>query len=69
LTLKSAQIFFDLEPSKIALLKFILEGYDHLATLTILDSKKARLKISFYPTESPYIEEILKAFKVKPSSS
>jgi len=48
-----------ISPSKIAFLKFLLEGYDHLASLTILDPKKGMIKISFYPLNEEFVNEIL----------
>lgn len=62
---KSKNFYFQIDPSKIAFLKFILEGYDHLATLTILDRQQGVVKISFYPTEEHWIREILKDFEIK----
>uniref|UniRef100_A0A832LWE4 DUF4911 domain-containing protein n=1 Tax=Caldimicrobium thiodismutans TaxID=1653476 RepID=A0A832LWE4_9BACT len=63
--MRSTQIVFCLNPSKIAFLKFVLEGYDHLANLTVLNPKRALLKISFYPTEEKRIKEILADFEVE----
>ena len=37
-----------LEPKKIAFLKFILEGYDGLATVTTLDRKEGLVRL-IYP--------------------
>ena len=37
-----------IEPKRIAFLKFILEGYDGLATITTLDRKKGLVRI-IYP--------------------
>ncbi|MEZ0344190.1 MAG: DUF4911 domain-containing protein [Caldimicrobium sp.] len=62
---KSKNFYFQIDPSKIAFLKFILEGYDHLATLTVLDRQQGIVQISFYPTEEHWIKEILKDFEVK----
>ena len=53
-----------MDPSQIAFLKFILEGYDHLATLTVHDASQGILQISFFPTEEEIIKEILKDFEI-----
>lgn len=50
--------------SQIALLRFILEGYDHLATLTVLDAQNGLIKIQFPPQEEQTIREILSDFQV-----
>jgi len=50
---------------KIAFLKFILDGYDHLALLTIKDPKKGIVEISFYPTEKEIVLDILEEFTKK----
>ena len=36
--------------SKIALLKFILEGYDGLASLSTVDNKNGSLVLRYFPT-------------------
>lgn len=64
-SMKDSQIIFRLPPSKIAFVKFVLEGYDHLANLTVLNPEKALLKISCYPTEEEIIKEILADFEVE----
>ncbi|MGC8872366.1 MAG: DUF4911 domain-containing protein [Caldimicrobium sp.] len=61
---KSKCLFFQMDPSQIAFLKFILEGYDHLATLTVHDARRGILQISFFPTEEEVIREILKDFEI-----
>ncbi|MCS7150758.1 MAG: DUF4911 domain-containing protein [Caldimicrobium sp.] len=62
--MRSSWILFEIDPSQIAKLKFILEGYDHLAVLTIKDPKIALAKIWFFSTEKPLIMKILQEFKV-----
>lgn len=61
---KSKNFYLQIAPSQIARLKFILEGYDHLATLTILNASEGIVQISFYPTEEEMIKEILSDFKI-----
>lgn len=63
--MNSSWIQFRIEPPKLALLKFILEGYDHLAILTILEPKEAKAQIYFYYTEKDLIKEILQDFSVQ----
>lgn len=57
-------ITFQVPRSQIALLRFILEGYDHLATLTVLDAQKGLIKMQFPPQEEQTIREILSDFQV-----
>jgi len=57
--LESEVKILHINPSKIAFLKFLLEGYDHLASLTILDPKKGIIKISFHPLNEEFVNEIL----------
>ena len=52
-----------LNPQKLAYLKFILEGYDHLAILSVLDSEKGLAKIYFFEKEKFLIKEILEDLK------
>ena len=54
-----------LNPQKLAYLKFILEGYDHLAILSILDSEKGLAKIYFFESEKFLIKNILEDLKDK----
>ena len=62
---KSKSFYVQISPSKLTLLKFILEGYDHLAILTVLNAKEGLVQISFYPTEDNLIREILTDFEIK----
>lgn len=50
--------------AEIALLRFVVEGYDHLATLIVLDPEMGTVKIHFPSAEEDTIKEILKDFKV-----
>lgn len=60
-----SSFIFKISPSKIAFLKFLLEGYDHLAILTILDPKKGICRVSFYPSEKELVTSVLEDFKVE----
>ena len=44
-----SEMFVTVQPSKIAFLKFILEGYDGLAILSTLDNKCGQLVLRFFP--------------------
>ncbi len=48
-----------IQPEKIAYLRFILEGYSHLAVVTVEDSKKGIVSLHFFPSEEFLIMEIL----------
>ncbi|WP_038041403.1 DUF4911 domain-containing protein [Thermodesulfobacterium hveragerdense] len=50
-------------PSQIAFFKFILEGYDHLSSLTILDPKSGLTKIYFHPKNLVFVNELLEHLK------
>ena len=54
-----------LNPKKLVYLKFILEGYDHLAVLTVLNAKKGLAKIHFFENNKLLIKEILEDLKNK----
>ncbi len=69
---KSSSLFFPLEskqkllqiPSKyLAYFKFLLEGYDHLAYVTILDGKKGIINLCYDPKEEESIEKFVKEFQ------
>uniref|UniRef100_A0A7V4JPN6 DUF4911 domain-containing protein n=1 Tax=Thermodesulfobacterium geofontis TaxID=1295609 RepID=A0A7V4JPN6_9BACT len=61
--MKSSFLLIKLDPQKLAYLKFILEGYDHLVILSVLDSKKGLAKIHFFEKEKFLIKEILEDLK------
>jgi hypothetical protein len=61
--MRSSFFLIKLNPQKLAYLKFILEGYDHLAILSVLDSKKGLAKIHFFEKEKSLIKEILEDLK------
>lgn len=56
-------LFIKILSSKISFLRFILEGYDHLATLTVIESKEGLAKLHFFKNEKELIMEILKDLK------
>lgn len=47
---------------KIAYLKFILEGYSHLALLTVENPKEGLVSLYFFPSEKDLVLEILTDF-------
>lgn len=59
----SKEKVIEILPKYIALFKFLLEGYDHLCLLTVLDPKKALIKISYYPTEEEFVQAFIEDFK------
>ncbi|QER42430.1 DUF4911 domain-containing protein [Thermodesulfobacterium sp. TA1] len=61
--MRSAYFLFKINPCKIAFFKFILEGYDHLASLTILDAKAGLVKIYFHPKNLVFIQDLFEVLK------
>ncbi|MFN3406888.1 MAG: DUF4911 domain-containing protein [Caldimicrobium sp.] len=61
--LQNSYKVISIHPSFIAFLKFLFEGYDHLALLSVLDRKKGLIQIIYYPTEEEVVENILDDFK------
>ncbi len=63
--MKSSWLLVKANPQKLAYLRFIFEGYDHLAILSVIDPEKALVKIHFFEKEKPLVEEILKELKTE----
>ena len=63
--MRSSFLIIRLNPQKLAYLKFILEGYDHLAILSVLDPEKGLSKIHFCEKEKFLIKEILEDLKTE----
>ncbi len=63
--MKSEVLRAEVLPERIAFLKFILDGYDHLALLTVKDPKKGIVELSFFPTEKEEVLNILQDFAKK----
>ena len=63
--MRSKIIRAKISPEKIAFLKFVLDGYDHLALLTVKDPKKGIVELSFFPTEKEEVLNILQDFAKK----
>ncbi len=63
--MRSKIIRAKISPEKIAFLKFVLDGYNHLALLTVKDPKKGIVELSFFPTEKEEVLNILQDFAKK----
>lgn len=48
-----------LAPSSVAMFRFLLEGYGHLALFTVLDRQAALLKLVFSPHQEGAVREAL----------
>jgi len=48
---------------EISYLKFILEGYDGLVTVTTVDGNSGRVSLTFHPSVLPDVERILETLK------
>ncbi len=58
--LYSDRIYIKIKPSSIAYLKFIIEGYDNLAYVSIVDKQEAIVKITFTSEYKMDIKKIIK---------
>lgn len=58
---RSARLYLRLAPADIALFKFILEGYDNLAYLTVIDKFEAVVRLVFSPDQRDEVMEFLAA--------
>ena len=56
-----SEMFVTVQPSKIAFLKFILEGYDGLAILSTVDNKSGQLVLRFFPALRTELLALLKS--------
>lgn len=50
---------FRMDRSGIALVRFILEGYDGIAVLSTLDAKRGEVEVSIAPGCEAEVEEVL----------
>lgn len=57
----SARLYLKLAPEDLALCKFILEGFDNLAYLTIVDKYEAVARLSFSPRQQEEVRDFLLA--------
>lgn len=55
----SQQLFLRINPSRFHFLKFILEGYDNLAILSVYDHQQGLVILRFAPTEVEQVFALL----------
>ena len=56
-----SELFVTVAPDKIAFLKFILEGYGGLASLSTVDNKSGLLVLRYFPTLSDDLLDLLRS--------
>ncbi len=61
--MKSEILYIKTLSSKLSFLRFILEGYDHLSILTVIDPKEGLAKLHFFKNEKELIINILEDLK------
>ncbi len=59
----SNRLYLRIAPCAIAFLKFILEGYDNLAYLSVVDKDKAFIKLVYAPMCKKEIDFFLKSMQ------
>ena len=57
--------YFQLERKNIAIVQFIIEGYEGMATVTTMDSQKALIRVSIIPDYISVINELLEHLKFR----
>ncbi len=57
----SEKLIVIIDPDKVNLFRFLLEGYDNLAFFTVLNRKTALLKVAFSPHQRVQVEAALNA--------
>jgi hypothetical protein len=57
--------YFQLERKNIVIIQFIIEGYEGMATVTTIDSRKAVIQISIIPEFISDIDRLLDYLKNK----
>ena len=55
----SEHVYVKTDPSNIAFIKFIFEGYDNLACTTVIDNTEAIIKITFTKEYTKEVLEVL----------
>lgn len=58
---RSARIYLRLAPADIAFCKFIFEGYDNLAYLSVIDKYEAVARLTFSPDQREEVREFVDA--------
>ena len=54
-----------LDPSRIAFVKFILEGYDHLAQLSTVDRTSGEIVFRFHPARRETLFQLLDELQIE----
>jgi hypothetical protein len=57
--------YFQIERKNIVIVQFIIEGYEGMATVTTIDSRKAVIQISIMPDYISDISRLLEYLKKK----
>jgi len=57
----SERLYVELEPSRMALFRFLLEAWDNLAYFTVLDRRRAVVRLVFSPDCTAGVEQALAA--------
>jgi hypothetical protein len=57
--------YFQLERKNIAIVQFIIEGYEGMATVTTMDSQKALIRVSIIPDYISVITGLLEHLKFR----
>jgi len=61
----SERIYIQIEPSKIALFRFLLEGYDNLGIFTVTNKFTGLLQLRYSPHQQRDIRKFLKAVRTE----
>ncbi|QLA15746.1 DUF4911 domain-containing protein [Desulfolutivibrio sulfoxidireducens] len=62
---RSRRLYIGLPGRDVGLLRFLLEGYGHLACMTVVDRYAAVVRLSFAPGRRAEVEEFLAAAAVE----
>lgn len=61
----SERMYVRIEPSKIGLFRFLLEGYDNLGIFTVANKFKGILQLRYSPHQKQEIKKFLKAVRTE----
>lgn len=61
----SERMYVRIEPSKIALFRFLLEGYDNLGIFTVTNKFTGVLQLRFSPHQRQEMKKFLKAVRTE----
>lgn len=62
---RSERMYIQIEPSKIGLFRFLLEGYDNLGIFTVTDKFKGILQLRYSPHQKNEFKKFLKAISTE----